>query len=72
MSLNSIGAYRSNGNMMQNYFNAANALTSRSIRNIASGYRINSAADDAAGLAISEQMNAQLTRSEERRVGKEC
>lgn len=61
MSMNSIGAYRSNGNMMRNYFNAANAMTSRSIRNIASGYRINSAADDAAGLAISEQMNAQLT-----------
>lgn len=34
---------------------------SKSLRKIASGFRINHAADDAAGLAISEKMRAQIT-----------
>lgn len=59
--MNTIGAYNGVGQMMQNYFNAANATTARSIARISSGYRINSAADDPAGLAVREKMNAQLT-----------
>ncbi|MCI8441742.1 MAG: flagellin [Provencibacterium sp.] len=47
--------------MMQRYWASANAANARAIRKIASGYRINSAADDAAGLAIARQMNAQVT-----------
>lgn len=46
---------------MQRYFDSANALTAKSIEKIASGKKINSAADDAAGLAIGEKMNAALT-----------
>ncbi|MDR2931586.1 MAG: flagellin, partial [Oscillospiraceae bacterium] len=33
----------------------------KSLRNLSSGYRINSAADDAAGLAVSEKMRGQIT-----------
>ncbi len=39
-------------------------LVQHSVRQLASGYRINSAADDAAGLAISEKMRAQQTALE--------
>ncbi len=46
---------------MQRYFQAANAASAKSIRNIASGYRVNTAADDAAGLAIGQKMYAQIT-----------
>lgn len=35
-------------------------LCSKSIRRLSSGYRINSAADDPAGLAVSEKMRAQI------------
>ena len=35
-------------------------LLQRSMNRLSSGYRINSAADDAAGLAISEKMTAQV------------
>lgn len=42
-------------NLHQNWMNANKALL-----RISSGYRINSAADDAAGLAISEKMRAQI------------
>ncbi|WP_416420283.1 flagellin [Priestia aryabhattai] len=41
-------------------FNNANAAQSKSMEKLSSGLRINSAADDAAGLAISEKMRGQI------------
>lgn len=38
-----------------------NSALSKNLEKLSSGYRINSAADDAAGLAISEKMRAQIT-----------
>lgn len=49
------------GQMMTRYFDAANAATAKTMQQIASGSRINSAADDAAGLAIGERMNSRIT-----------
>jgi flagellin len=43
-----------------NQLNNTNNNLSRSLERLSSGKRINSAADDAAGLAISEKMNAQI------------
>jgi flagellin len=40
--------------------NTASAGQSKSMEKLSSGLRINSAADDAAGLAISEKMRAQV------------
>ena len=37
-----------------------NTNTSKSLEKLSSGYRINRAGDDAAGLAISEKMRAQI------------
>src|SRR6056297_1879796 len=37
-----------------------NSATSKSVEKLSSGFRINRAADDAAGLAISEKMRAQI------------
>ena len=45
---------------------------SLSMQKLSSGYKITKAADDSAGLAISNKMRTQIRRSEERRVGKEC
>ncbi len=45
----------------QSYRNNTNAVQ-RSTQQLSSGYRINTAGDDAAGLAISEKMRAQLTQ----------
>lgn len=47
-------------NAYRNYNNNANALN-RNLEKLSSGYRINRAGDDAAGLAISEKMRAQIT-----------
>ncbi|MCR8926816.1 flagellin [Priestia megaterium] len=41
-------------------FNSANNAQSKSMEKLSSGLRINSAADDAAGLAISEKMRGQI------------
>jgi len=41
-------------------FNNANSAQSKSMEKLSSGLRINSAADDAAGLAISEKMRGQV------------
>ncbi len=41
-------------------FGIGNQKTQKAAERISSGYRINSAADDAAGLAISEKMRAQI------------
>jgi flagellin len=46
-------------NAMSNYSGNQNALTGN-LEKLSSGYRINSAADDAAGLAISEKMRSQI------------
>ena len=43
-----------------NALNETNADLQKSIRTLSTGLRINSAADDAAGLAISEKMRAQI------------
>ena len=47
--------------------NTSNALQ-KSIAKLSSGLRINSAADDAAGLAISEKMRAQVRGDSRRRT----
>jgi len=44
----------------QNYFNMSNSAIQSSFTKLSSGYRINSAADDAEGLGISKSMNAQV------------
>jgi flagellin len=55
---------RINNNLMalntQRYLSINNANTSKSIEKLSSGYRINRAGDDAAGMAISEKMKAQI------------
>lgn len=43
-----------------NKLSANNALMNNSLEKLSSGYRINTAADDAAGLAISEKMRGQI------------
>ncbi|NBI08952.1 flagellin [Colidextribacter sp. OB.20] len=47
-------------NAYRNYNNNASAL-SKNLEKLSSGYKINRAGDDAAGLAISEKMRAQIT-----------
>ena len=47
-------------NAYRNYNNNATAL-SKNLEKLSSGYKINRAGDDAAGLAISEKMRAQIT-----------
>ena len=47
-------------NSYRNYNNNVNSL-SKNLEKLSSGYRINRAGDDAAGLAISEKMRAQIT-----------
>lgn len=49
-----------NAMMICRYMNINSALASKAMRRISSGQRINSAADDPAGLAISEGMRAQI------------
>ncbi|RMD04335.1 flagellin [Clostridium autoethanogenum] len=53
-----------NHNLMANnairHMNANNTAAGKSMQKLSSGLRINSAADDAAGLAISEKMKAQV------------
>jgi flagellin len=44
----------------ENYFNQSQASIQNSFTQLSSGYRINSAADDAAGLGISMSINAQV------------
>ena len=47
-------------NAYRNYSNNASAL-SKNLEKLSSGYKINRAGDDAAGLAISEKMRSQIT-----------
>ena len=51
-NIQALNAYR---NLSQNQFH-----TSKNLEKLSSGLRINRAADDAAGLAISENLNAQI------------
>jgi flagellin len=44
----------------ENYFNQSNSAIQSSFTQLSSGYRINSAADDAAGLGIAKNLNAQV------------
>ena len=44
----------------ESYFNQSNSQIQQSFTQLSSGYRINSAADDAAGLGIALSMNAQV------------
>lgn len=50
---------------VSNRLKAAEKAVGKSIARLSSGYRINSAADDAAGLAVSERMRAQINGLEQ-------
>ncbi len=52
---NNVGALNAYNNL-----NKVSSQTEKSLTKLSSGYRINSAADDAAGLAISERMRGQI------------
>ncbi len=52
-------------NAYRNYTNNTSAL-SKNLEKLSSGYKINRAGDDAAGLAISEKMRAQITGLDDR------
>ena len=49
----------------QRNLNASSLAMQKSLQKLSSGYRINSAADDAAGLAISEKLRGQVRGSEQ-------
>ena len=55
-----IGAWTSMGMTIYNSYNRNLNSMNKALYRISTGYRINSAADDAAGLAISEKMRAQI------------
>jgi flagellin len=48
----------------QRYLNANSAMLSSSMEKLSSGYRINRAGDDAAGLALSEKLRSQIRGSQ--------
>src|SRR3954447_26447443 len=52
---NNVEAFNAHRNLQ-----AVNSSVSKSMERLSSGYRINRAADDAAGLAISEKMRGQI------------
>lgn len=55
-----LGEWSSFGKMFYNNYNRNLGAMNKALLRISTGYRINSAADDAAGLAISEKMRAQI------------
>ena len=55
-----IGDWSATGLMMYGHYQRNMNAMNKALLRISSGYRINSAADDAAGLAISEKMRAQI------------
>ena len=55
-----IGAWTSMGMTIYNSYNRNLTSMNKALYRISTGYRINSEADDAAGLAISEKMRAQI------------
>lgn len=56
-----LGLWYAQGNAILRNMNSHWGLASKSLQRISTGYRINGAADDAAGLAISEKMRAQIS-----------
>jgi flagellin len=48
----------------QRYLNANSSMLSKSMEKLSSGYRINHAGDDAAGLALSEKLRSQIRGSQ--------
>lgn len=48
------------GQFVQNRYHHTNTNLNKTLKKLSSGYQINSASDDAAGLAISEKMRAQI------------
>ncbi|MGE7809114.1 flagellin, partial [Lysinibacillus capsici] len=48
------------GLFTQNRYNQTNSEINKTLNKLSSGYKINQAADDAAGLTISEKMRAQI------------
>ena len=52
--------HQSQGQFVQNQYNRTNTNLNKTLQKLSSGYQINQAADDAAGLAISEKMEAQI------------
>ena len=52
--------HQSQGQFVQNHYNRTNTNLNKTLQKLSSGYQINQAADDAAGLAISEKMEAQI------------
>lgn len=55
-----IGSWNATGLAIYNSYNRQFNTMNKALYRISTGYRINSAADDAAGLAISEKMRAQI------------
>ena len=55
-----IGVWTSLGMSIYNSYNRNMNAMNKALYRISTGYRINSGADDAAGLAISEKMRAQI------------
>ncbi|MBQ0138819.1 MAG: flagellin [Kurthia sp.] len=56
-----LGLWYAQGNSILLHMNTHWGLASQAIQRLSTGYRINRAADDAAGLAISEKMRAQIS-----------
>lgn len=56
-----LGLWYAQGNAILRNMNSHWGLASNALQRISTGYRINRAADDAAGLAISEKMRAQIS-----------
>lgn len=48
------------GQFVHNQYNRTNTTLNKTLQKLSTGYQINGAADDAAGLAISEKMEAQI------------
>lgn len=59
--MSTIGSYTTLGSVAERNFTTANNATAASMERITSGSRINRAADDAAGLAVAQKMQAQIT-----------
>lgn len=55
-----IGNQTSVNNMMSRYFDNANAMRAMNVRQMASGYKINSAKDNASGLAMAKKLYSQI------------
>ena len=55
-----LGKWNSTGLSILRNMNSQYAMINKSMERISSGYRINRAGDDPAGLAISEKMRAQI------------